>query len=194
MPKVTCLEHRQHDRLPRPAGPIQHLDDPDGVHVVLPLFSWPSPSLCRRGDRHDRLGCHLAWSGNRRLDHRSLGWPCPFYVNVVPGILVAVGLAALIVFDQPDLTLLRGADYPGIVLMAVALGTLEYGWRKAPDGTGSATKPSGSARSLQQSLSPCSSGEASLLPILSSIFAPSVTAISACPLILMAAFRSDVWP
>src|SRR5581483_6214749 len=26
----------------------------------------------------------------------------------------------------PDLSLLRGADYPGIVLMAIGLGTLEY--------------------------------------------------------------------
>jgi DHA2 family multidrug resistance protein len=56
----------------------------------------------------------------------ALGWPWLFYVNVVPGILVAVGVAALVDIDQPDLTLLRGADYPGIALMAIALGTLEY--------------------------------------------------------------------
>ena len=32
----------------------------------------------------------------------------------------------LVRIDEPDLSLLRGADYPGIVLMAVGLGTLEY--------------------------------------------------------------------
>jgi len=32
----------------------------------------------------------------------------------------------LIRIDEPDLSLLKGADYPGIVLMAVALSTLEY--------------------------------------------------------------------
>ena len=35
-------------------------------------------------------------------------------------------VALLVRIDEPDLKLLKGADYPGIVLMAIALGTLEY--------------------------------------------------------------------
>jgi DHA2 family multidrug resistance protein len=53
-------------------------------------------------------------------------WHWLFYVNLVPGLLVALGVALLVDIDKPDLSLLRDADYPGIVLMALALGTLEY--------------------------------------------------------------------
>jgi MFS transporter, DHA2 family, multidrug resistance protein len=53
-------------------------------------------------------------------------WHWLFYVNVVPGLAVAGLVALLVDIDEPELSLLRGADYPGIALMAVALGTLEY--------------------------------------------------------------------
>ncbi len=53
-------------------------------------------------------------------------WHWLFYVNLLPGIAVAVSSALLIRIDEPDLSLLRGADYPGIGLMAIGLGTLEY--------------------------------------------------------------------
>ena len=53
-------------------------------------------------------------------------WHWLFYVNLVPGIAVTILAALLIRIDEPDWTLLKDADYPGIVLMAVALGTLEY--------------------------------------------------------------------
>jgi MFS transporter, DHA2 family, multidrug resistance protein len=53
-------------------------------------------------------------------------WHWLFYVNLVPGIFVTILAAVLIRIDEPDLSLLKGADYPGIVLMAVALSTLEY--------------------------------------------------------------------
>ena len=53
-------------------------------------------------------------------------WHWLFYVNVVPGFLVALGVAALVDIDKPDLSLLKEADYPGIVLLAIALGTTEY--------------------------------------------------------------------
>ncbi len=56
----------------------------------------------------------------------TLGWPWLFYVNLIPGLLVATGVATMVDIDRPDLSLLRSADYPGIALMAVALGTLEY--------------------------------------------------------------------
>jgi DHA2 family multidrug resistance protein len=56
----------------------------------------------------------------------TLNWHWLFYINLVPGIAVTVLAAALVRIDQPDLSLLKGADYIGIVLMAMGLGTLEY--------------------------------------------------------------------
>ena len=56
----------------------------------------------------------------------TLDWRWLFYVNVVPGMAISILLPLLVKIDEPDLSLLKGADYPGIVLMAMALGTLEY--------------------------------------------------------------------
>jgi DHA2 family multidrug resistance protein len=56
----------------------------------------------------------------------ALTWRWLFYINVVPGLLVTVGVALLVDIDTADWRLLKGADYPGIVLMALFLGSLEY--------------------------------------------------------------------
>jgi DHA2 family multidrug resistance protein len=56
----------------------------------------------------------------------ALNWHWLFYINLVPGIAVTVLVPLLVKIDKPDLSLLKGADYPGIVLMALGLGTLEY--------------------------------------------------------------------
>jgi MFS transporter, DHA2 family, multidrug resistance protein len=56
----------------------------------------------------------------------TLSWHWLFYVNLAPGILVTILAALLVKIDEPDWRLLKDADYPGIALMAVALGTLEY--------------------------------------------------------------------
>jgi MFS transporter, DHA2 family, multidrug resistance protein len=56
----------------------------------------------------------------------ALNWHWLFYVNLIPGLLVTVLVALTVKIDEPDLSLLRGADYFGIALMAVGLGTLEY--------------------------------------------------------------------
>lgn len=56
----------------------------------------------------------------------ALNWHWLFYVNLLPGLLVAIFSAMLVDIDKSDLKLLREADYPGIVLMALGLGTLEY--------------------------------------------------------------------
>ena len=56
----------------------------------------------------------------------TLDWHWLFYVNLLPGVIVTVLSALLVRIDEPDLTLLKGADYPGIALMSIALGTLEY--------------------------------------------------------------------
>jgi MFS transporter, DHA2 family, multidrug resistance protein len=44
----------------------------------------------------------------------------------VPGTLVMILVPILVRIDKPDLTLLKGADYLGMVLMALCLGTLQY--------------------------------------------------------------------
>jgi len=53
-------------------------------------------------------------------------WHWLFYINILPGLLVTVLVPSLVRIDKPDLKLLRGADYLGIILMAVCLGCLDY--------------------------------------------------------------------
>jgi DHA2 family multidrug resistance protein len=56
----------------------------------------------------------------------TLDWHWLFYINLLPGIAVTIFTILLVNIDEPNLKQLKGADYPGIVLMALALGTLEY--------------------------------------------------------------------
>ena len=56
----------------------------------------------------------------------ALNWHWLFYINLLPGTLVAIFVGLLVKIDEPDLKLLKEADYFGIVLMAIGLGTLEY--------------------------------------------------------------------
>ena len=56
----------------------------------------------------------------------TLNWHWLFYVNLLPGIALTILVPMMVRIDEPDLSLLKGADYPGIVLMALGLGTLEY--------------------------------------------------------------------
>ncbi len=56
----------------------------------------------------------------------TLNWHWLFYVNLVPGVIITILIPLLVDIDKPDLSLLKGADYPGIVLMAIFLSTLEY--------------------------------------------------------------------
>ena len=56
----------------------------------------------------------------------TLNWHWLFYINLFPGLAVTLLIPLLVDIDKPDLTLLKGADYPGMALMAVGLGTLEY--------------------------------------------------------------------
>ena len=56
----------------------------------------------------------------------TLNWHWLFYINLIPGSAVTVLIPFLVKIDEPDLSLLKGADYPGIVLMAIGLGSLQY--------------------------------------------------------------------
>ena len=56
----------------------------------------------------------------------NLDWHWLFYVNLVPGLAITLLVPGMVRIDEPDFSLLREADYLGIVLMAVGLGSLEY--------------------------------------------------------------------
>jgi DHA2 family multidrug resistance protein len=56
----------------------------------------------------------------------TLGWHWLFYINLAPGLAITLLIPRLVRIDRPDISLLRGADYPGMALMAVGLGLLEY--------------------------------------------------------------------
>nr|WP_255419141.1 DHA2 family efflux MFS transporter permease subunit [Glaciimonas sp. PCH181] len=59
-------------------------------------------------------------------------WHWLFFINLVPGIFVAVMVPRLVHIDQPNPSLLRGADYFGMILMAIFLGCLEYTLEEGP--------------------------------------------------------------
>ncbi len=56
----------------------------------------------------------------------SFSWHWLFLVNLVPGIIITIGAALLVDIDKPDFALLKRIDVPGLVLMAVFLGGVEY--------------------------------------------------------------------
>jgi MFS transporter, DHA2 family, multidrug resistance protein len=53
-------------------------------------------------------------------------WHWLFFINLIPGLFVSIAVPLLVRIDRPDLTLLRQADYLGMILMAAFLGCLEY--------------------------------------------------------------------
>jgi DHA2 family multidrug resistance protein len=63
-------------------------------------------------------------------DHWSWHWL--FFINLVPGLFVAMAVPMLVNVDAPDTSLLRRADYLGMVLLAVFLGCLEYTLEEGP--------------------------------------------------------------
>ena len=63
-------------------------------------------------------------------DHYSWHWL--FFINLVPGIFVAVLVPMLVRIDKADFSVLRGADYFGMVLMGICLGCLEYTLEEGP--------------------------------------------------------------
>ncbi len=56
----------------------------------------------------------------------TLNWRWLFYINLFPGVLVALLTPVLVKIDEPDFSLMKKADYLGIALMAVGLGSLQY--------------------------------------------------------------------
>jgi MFS transporter, DHA2 family, multidrug resistance protein len=61
-----------------------------------------------------------------------LSWHWLFFINVVPGIAVAIAALALIDFDKPEYSLLDHFDWWGLISMAGFLGALEYVLEEGP--------------------------------------------------------------
>src|SRR3979490_1264725 len=56
----------------------------------------------------------------------ALSWHWLFFINIVPGIGITVGVLALVDFDQPKFELLDRFDWFGLIAMAGFLGSLRY--------------------------------------------------------------------
>ncbi|EIL94425.1 drug resistance transporter, EmrB/QacA subfamily protein [Rhodanobacter spathiphylli B39] len=61
-----------------------------------------------------------------------VGWRSIFYVNIVPGVAVAVLSMLLVRVDRPNLAMLKQIDYVHLIAMAVFLGGLEYVLEEGP--------------------------------------------------------------
>jgi MFS transporter, DHA2 family, multidrug resistance protein len=62
----------------------------------------------------------------------TFSWHWLFLVNVVPGIAVTLAVLALVDFDEPDFSLLDKFDFPGVIFLAMFLGSLEYFLEEGP--------------------------------------------------------------
>jgi MFS transporter, DHA2 family, multidrug resistance protein len=62
----------------------------------------------------------------------AMSWHWLFFINVVPGIGITVGVLVLVDFDQPNFALLDRFDWWGLIFMAGFLGSLEYVLEEGP--------------------------------------------------------------
>jgi DHA2 family multidrug resistance protein len=61
-----------------------------------------------------------------------MSWHWLFFINILPGIGITIGVLALVDFDKPHLELLERFDWWGLITMAGFLGTLEYVLEEGP--------------------------------------------------------------
>src|SRR6202045_3941671 len=61
-----------------------------------------------------------------------MSWHWLFFINIVPGIIITIGVLALVDFDQPNFALLEHFDWFGLITMAGFLGALEYVLEEGP--------------------------------------------------------------
>src|SRR6202000_187370 len=61
-----------------------------------------------------------------------MSWHWLFFINVVPGIGITVGVLALVDFDEPNFALLDHFDWFGLITMGGFLGSLEYVLEEGP--------------------------------------------------------------
>src|SRR3954470_16377878 len=61
-----------------------------------------------------------------------MSWHWLFFINIVPGIGITIGVLILVDFDRPDFRLLERFDWWGLIFMAGFLGSLEYVLEEGP--------------------------------------------------------------
>jgi MFS transporter, DHA2 family, multidrug resistance protein len=61
-----------------------------------------------------------------------MSWHWLFFINIVPGIIITIGVLTLVDFDQPNFALLDRFDWFGLIAMAGFLGSLEYVLEEGP--------------------------------------------------------------
>ena len=62
----------------------------------------------------------------------AMSWHWLFFINVPAGIIITIGVLALVDFDQPNFALLERFDWWGLIFMAGFLGALEYVLEEGP--------------------------------------------------------------
>src|SRR6266700_1456641 len=62
----------------------------------------------------------------------AMSWHWLFFINILPGVIITVGVLALVDFDEPHFELLDRFDWWGLIFMAGFLGTLEYVLEEGP--------------------------------------------------------------
>src|SRR6195952_5529576 len=54
----------------------------------------------------------------------AMSWHWLFFINIVPGVMITIGVLALVDFDEPNFKLLERFDWFGLIAMAGFLGSL----------------------------------------------------------------------
>jgi DHA2 family multidrug resistance protein len=62
----------------------------------------------------------------------AMSWHWLFFINIIPGMAITVGVLALVDFDSPNFALLERFDWWGLIFMAGFLGSLEYVLEEGP--------------------------------------------------------------
>jgi DHA2 family multidrug resistance protein len=62
----------------------------------------------------------------------AMSWHWLFFINIVPGIGITIGVLALVDFDSPNFALLERFDWWGLLFMGGFLGALEYVLEEGP--------------------------------------------------------------
>src|ERR1700694_4314061 len=61
-----------------------------------------------------------------------MSWHWLFFINIIPGIGITIGVLARVDFDRPNFELLERFDWFGLIAMAGFLGSLEYVLEEGP--------------------------------------------------------------
>jgi MFS transporter, DHA2 family, multidrug resistance protein len=62
----------------------------------------------------------------------AMSWHWLFFINIVPGVIITIGVLALVDFDSPNFELLERFDWWGLLFMSGFLGSLEYVLEEGP--------------------------------------------------------------